>query len=909
MKTIKKLFQLLVSIILAGHMSVLWAETNPMEKYRSWNKTINLQQWASIASYVDFSDDKLANLDPLFIGSTFFLGNYNKDTYRTVLDVNTKFETNTFVTTNTLFSSTSYFTTEELFSSIVTGSSSMGASEWVANRAAYLETSFGFDPASAYATALSERSVCEGAGADCGDYGLFTDYELDFVGDEYTTVETDVTVDNVNGTPTSTTSQSGNSVVKETVTVDREITTTTTTTTEVIEDASVDRYTTATGADSDSVDIESREDTIGTIDRDTTEDTEVRDETRETTDKETTTSTPRQERNKKQWKLDISPIVFFDFRAPKSIISLNPHFSSVQKCAFDEAGIQATEKTSVKNTACDLPLSINNTTGDQRFPTLRVGQQTGAYKVISQHAMTIGLGAALNLHQINSDGIMRGFNAFLGLVPLKGSSVISERSVSNLQDAKKVGSLAIPYSRKTLESWKPFDKITYASRGGVMFIAGINVYGLTVGRSYMTLGEWNVVIQKIDDSRVYAKLTHSKIKSISTTVGASIISLNKTNFKQMDESLSFMYDLNDPKASKAFFALLLGKADSSQLLARDKDEKNVIAIETGTSTTQGKMRGVNIGIPLILGWNSSESNIHTFSQNLFHPDATQQDSHFGAYVHQDGYRFLRNEGSLTYGFYGAAYTTLEADKKEADGMFGQIGWSYKNTNTGRYTFQKVIADLIRKTGLKSELKVEIPATTQNGKANDDLDAVQLQFALRINHLATEILLSDNIEKYIQQIPAKFIKSYFQAVAGDRDLNRLTSISDMEMALQEESQFNDICESYYDPNASRSGAGLDALNHRRISECMTDVTHETDRAVKKMLAALKKMKKSHQAGDKKSFVKSYAKFGEAMLTNQFMFQTVFNLLKGRGVSAKYAISGTRIANYSVGLEWSPAISQE
>ena len=57
---------------------------------------------------------------------------------------------------------------------------------------------------------------------------------------------------------------------------------------------------------------------------------------------------------------------------------------------------------------------------------------------------------------------------------------------------------------------------------------------------------------------------------------------------------------------------------------------------------------------------------------------------------------------------------------------------------------------------------------------------------------------------------------------------------------------------------------------------------------------------------RKFAAAYGTFGKAMMKNQFAFQTVFNLLKGRGVSLKLNIQGENLPMVNKEINWIPEV---
>jgi hypothetical protein len=79
-----------------------------------------------------------------------------------------------------------------------------------------------------------------------------------------------------------------------------------------------------------------------------------------------------------------------------------------------------------------------------------------------------------------------------------------------------------------------------------------------------------------------------------------------------------------------------------------------------------------------------------------------------------------------------------------------------------------------------------------------------------------------------------------------------------------------------------------------------VTSGINRGTKQLHKALLDMDAALKGRQRKSFVEAYARAGQAMLTNQFLFQTVLEMAGG-GVDIEYRIEGTDISSYRLALE--------
>jgi hypothetical protein len=859
------------------------------DKYQAWRESV-----ASGApvyrGYYSSSKEDFQLARPGYNGWMFFLANYNQETFRTITETMTKFETNTVITTNTNVSSDLLFNSYDLFNTIVT-SNTLGASEWVSQRADYLRNNFGLSMSEALTTAMNERSVCESDPKNCVNLLYTTNYKLDNIYSTSTTVNPTTNSSTSSSSSSTATSSSGNTTVTTTTTTNSTTNSTTTSSTETTTSGTVDTLTVASGASGGSggsVDTQTTSDERITIDEATSTETTSTTTTETKTDKTTVTEESKRIRGERNWEFQVSPLIFFSWKSNRSIFSLDRHYPSVSSLLFGESGGVLHNRSASKSLlAFDNNL---NEASDRIIPELKVGDQAGPYRVELRTDVVGGLGAILQVVLVNGSGILPNVIPYVGVAPMGGKTTISERTVKSAEDARKVKALSVPKSAEDLKSWAMYDKLAYSTQGGVLFVAGVSMPGLNAGVNHVINGTWDTEIRKFSDSHVYVKVSNSRLKTLSAFLSASIVQVNTTSFQNLTDAFSFMFNLRDQDGLSAYLQLLKGNARNAQKLA-ESESRHVLRIETSAIRTAGKMRGFTFGIANVASVGTAEGEYQSAELSDYHPDQTKVDADYGIYMKEKNSQFFGDKTSTTFGFYGAAHRKSKGSSVES-GTFGSVGWAFRATEAQRHEIQKAVQHLVDQTGLKNELMVKLGGDQKlSGNANID-------FSLSIDENATHLLLElarqEGASTTLTEIADGFLSSVMKTgilTPEGRDfINRLMS-QYIGAKLTKQPSFEN-----------------NKINLNRINRAKAKISSDSKLASEEMVKQLRAMSVALAKNDRKAYVIAYAQFGKAMIKNPFTFQTVFNLIKGRGASVRYTITGEHIKSYELYFDWKPMVSE-
>jgi hypothetical protein len=561
------------------------------------------------------------------------------------------------------------------------------------------------------------------------------------------------------------------------------------------------------------------------------------------------------------WNYDIGPLVFFDFDFGKKYVSLNSYYPATSAFSISERGEVLKSLSSITRPV-ELRGAINQESS-KLYPTLVVAPQEGAFRAEISNGLALGIGALATFKQVNATGPFETLSPYVGMAPLVGKTSVSERTVIGRDSLKHLKGLKLPADKRELANWKNLDKLSYSSTGGLLFIGGVSLYGFNVGTTYVATGSWSTEIQKIGEDKAYVKISSTKLQSLGLCTSAEVVSLSVAKFKSIEDSFSFFFDLSDPVAEAAFGELLKGHAQAAQKLADNADSLSVVRIESSSGVSEGRLKNFGVGIPFI-NWNSTKAKITSVEANDFHPIGSHLDASYGVYLRDKDTRILGYSSSYTYGFYGAQYDNRARDGVIEQGLFGQIGWSYHTSQADESKLERAIRKLVDLTGMQNELYVIVR------KFKGNIGYASVEFSMRFDAWATHLLMglaNDPASvQNLRRISDAFVDSFF-AVAPHEGV--FTA--------------EEFCGSKVDES------------------CVRKYKNESQDAIDDMVKALGDMNSSY-GHDRKTFVRAYANFGKAMLTNAFTFQTIYNLVKGRGVTAHYSITGEQLPAYDLSFDW-------
>ena len=483
---------------------------------------------------------------------------------------------------------------------------------------------------------------------------------------------------------------------------------------------------------------------------------------------------------------------------------------------------------------------------------LKLTKTAPLYQKVSYELLEGGLGGKFQFYFKNASGLASHWWAQVGLMPMKGTEVSSVRYASNLSLAKSLkGYKKAPEDVTELYQWQIGDSITYQSKGGLIFVAGtgFGFPGLTA--TSLAQGTWEVHVEKVSKSKVYVKITKSKLHALSMSAGSGLAAVGLHQFKNADDGFSYLLDLQNEEARKVYMDLVRGNVTAAQNLSSPQSQSPsaipaVQKVENFKRFSKGKGISFFFGLPIFLNVTKSENKIQSLSVTDFLIDQSKVKAQFGIYDLTVQTKALGIHTVISKAFYGVKYliSDLKTSVAKEKGEFGRFSWVYQDDRGSTRTLKNSLVALIDQTGF-DQLNLAIPQTSAG------LDFTNLSLNLKMN--------SDNTR-----------------LVSDR------------FARMSKSDLKDWATKRAEHAYSLKGDSLCTLSSESQTSCEQLLVSETVYGAKKMQETLEEMKK--KAGNDASYTKAFAEFGKLAMTNQVTLGMMISLA-GRGLEMNFAVEGT------------------
>jgi len=490
--------------------------------------------------------------------------------------------------------------------------------------------------------------------------------------------------------------------------------------------------------------------------------------------------------------------------------------------------------------------------------TLVYGDYASGFRVTKFSVISAGYGGKIIWFYSNVTGLSPSTWSVVGLTPFAGSGVASVKFAANMKDAQAMEAGSPPLSADELKSWSNGDYSYNDTFGGIIFFAQIGiggVYGPGIGPVYVARGNFDVYVEKVDADHAFVRLTHTKLQDLSLQAGDAFVTVSLETYKKVADSMSYMIKTSDPEGAKAYNDLVRGNVAAIQMLSTHPATSDIVKKwDKYTGQEIGHMTNLYLGIPIIAYWTWTAGKIYELYDTQLLYNGTRSIVNYGIYLKERRFKLFNNHTQRSQVFYGATVDNKTMDDQPiSKGYFGQYSWIADNTNSSQKNLQKVLADLVKKTGLQ-ELTVNVPAAK-------DLDYVKVEFRATFDEAATLKLIKSSQEHSLDRTAE---------IAVNRALNYFATDADT----------SDLCANDEDQDA-----------------CQERTVTETRDAVQDMYKALAALDKAIKSDDTKGFVQAYAELGKAVLKNSFVFKTCLDMA-GEGVTMDYSILGTVNSAYQV-----------
>ncbi|HUP57906.1 MAG TPA: hypothetical protein VM598_10670, partial [Bdellovibrionota bacterium] len=442
----------------------------------------------------------------------------------------------------------------------------------------------------------------------------------------------------------------------------------------------------------------------------------------------------------------------------------------------------------------------------------------------------------------------------IGLFPLGSASMVADQFAETREEARKLRKPALPFRAETLRGWRVGDNLRMQLSGGLVFTANIGMMGLiSIGPAFVAKGDWISYVEKASEHEVLLKHTKGRLRALSVSTGAFLATIDRTYFRNADESFSFRFDLRDPRAVEAYEDAVRGNLTLAQKLA--DDPTGAVRPEvTARTLALGRMLQVSIKIPMLFAASASSGRIAGFEETRVHADGSLVESRYAIFARERKQRLGHRHRSRGDSFFAGVITAATPAGGRHESRIATLTLSVADENASGGRLDSAVRRMVRQTGLRELLSLEFPRVKGLGYASI---TVELSLSPEATAGLLEAAGRERVGADLSARAAQLVESY---LSDGTDPDRL-------------------CDRHTGPR------GLDA------AACEAELKDLAGHAARDAARALRKLKAEAEPG---AFAKAYAELGKAALASQFVLRSILGLVEPSSVSASYEIEGERLA---------------
>jgi hypothetical protein len=475
--------------------------------------------------------------------------------------------------------------------------------------------------------------------------------------------------------------------------------------------------------------------------------------------------------------------------------------------------------------------------------TLEGANKQSGYMVLEKTGFEIGVGAGAFFDPFSS--VSFGF----GLVPGGGSMIYAERYAPNLEAAQNLPKMKFPKDGKSLDSWKNNDVLVYTRKGGVTFYASAGAYGVSVGAGYSANGIWKVFMKKVADKKIMATVSKMQLNSFGAYVGATIASLNITLFGATDKAFAYEFDLANKSGQQGFEEFLSGNFKFTERMVKEGFVEGVTPLTEAQVHTNGRVFGVNVGIPFLGGLDFEKGMIQSFTEVSYLKNNQKIENTMSLYSRSVQTNGFISKGMRNISLFAVNHQDITSAKGQKKKSFdtANFKWLFSQEKTKIKDANDRLMDLKRKTGLWNIFEFNFPEEKK-------LAYSQFEFDAMISSKGTQQLMASNLDESASLMSQDQIEEFF---------------------LQPEVPEN-VCRVF-----------------KRINTCKIHMLKTTNKALEKMTQKLEEMKYWYQQKNWKAYTKAFAGLGEQAITNQFTFKAFMDMIGKGNFKMQFKVSGEKL----------------
>jgi hypothetical protein len=500
--------------------------------------------------------------------------------------------------------------------------------------------------------------------------------------------------------------------------------------------------------------------------------------------------------------------------------------------------------------------------------------KSGGYRVIHTRSIDLGVGAAVSFTA--QSGALAYGGPFVGLMPLVGGQMVSDRYVAKQADAKKLPEPVLPTKAGDISKWPIGDKVCYQGTHGIIAVAG--AFGVAGFGGH----QWDGIVC-VERTVRGGKIYQFKGRGWMIGAGAGVIVANvgvtaTSPKKERSETLSF--DFSNEDAVTAFADTIAGKPQAAREMAYNNYGSKTSAVVLEESVNGTKIRksaNFFLGLPILLHWSGSKGTTTEKKTTLSPTEGKISYVEMATYQKEvNGRAFFKNRNK-SIAFTGADFADSNGGDEAEQSQLGVFKWKYANDLASGDALDEQRAELVTLTGFYEELAV-VPIPQSEGSLGYASLGLTVKFSPDVTNLFISYVQTEGAKRNLLRIVGNQLADLFYDIPGNTDPKKLK-------AYCQETRPSDADERCFDLWAVEGWGPVDGLK-------------------KDALKALAEMDKT-QGRNKTKFVKAYSQFGKAMMANKVMFQALMRATGGLPVVVSIDMEGEKITPYHRDHEWSAA----
>ncbi len=516
-----------------------------------------------------------------------------------------------------------------------------------------------------------------------------------------------------------------------------------------------------------------------------------------------------------------------------------------------------------KNTINLTPLQYNDQ--DNQIPNMLIDDYKDGFIVAHGLDYYIGIGPATTWFFENITNVSDYLWKYVGLALVIDRGVEFMSYVGKKEDIKAIKKQKrIPYFATDMLGWKEGDSVFFQSAGGIAFTGKIGAYGFGIGPTFVVSGSWGTYVEKMEDNKVFVQQMQGEAGKAHLVAGTYIAEISCGLIKELTKGFSYVYDLNNQDAAKAYEDMLKGNVIPTQRMSEGPSNSFIIKVDSFDKAKQSRVQQFSMGIPFLNYTAKREKYFEHVTRILDLNDKTTETYFAGNFAQTYGH-VLNRHRITRVGF----YTGLKVDNNEEERQFvdyaGTFNWYYSSDHSSPRKLNRALKRLFKKTGLESELGANFP---------------------------NEKKLKYTAITYNLNLPSRFI-NYMMKMHADKLLleqYKHDTQRELEHYFENQSDPYNLCLAHI---TKIDWLGCKSMHKQSLRHSFKKMGHSLDTMRDSMID---REQVEAEESSYKEFVRGFTEFGNTFVQNIFLFNTVYADAQKCGLETSYKIEGERLSRY-------------